>query len=92
MPASIKALDHWAIATRDERRCIAFYKGILGLKVGPRPKLTFQGVWFYSGDKPIVHVTSGCVRPRTNGCFRSHRFRDGGLPHGYGEEAARQRD
>ena len=70
MPASIKDLDHWAITTSDERRCIAFYEGILGLKVGPRPKLTFQGVWFYSSDKPIVHVISGrAVDPGQTGAF-----------------------
>jgi catechol 2,3-dioxygenase-like lactoylglutathione lyase family enzyme len=54
--ATIKGLDHWAILTKDEKKCVAFYEGILGLKIGPRPKLTFQGVWFYSGDTPIVHV------------------------------------
>jgi catechol 2,3-dioxygenase-like lactoylglutathione lyase family enzyme len=58
MPASIKGLDHWAILTSDEKRCIGFYRDVLGLKVGPRPKLTFQGIWFYSGDMPIVHVIS----------------------------------
>jgi catechol 2,3-dioxygenase-like lactoylglutathione lyase family enzyme len=58
MAASIKGLDHWAILTTDEKRCIGFYEGVLGLKVGPRPKLTFQGIWFYSGDIPIVHVIS----------------------------------
>jgi catechol 2,3-dioxygenase-like lactoylglutathione lyase family enzyme len=58
MAASIKGLDHWAILTSDEKRCTDFYEGILGLKVGPRPQLTFQGLWFYSGDVPIVHVIS----------------------------------
>jgi len=58
MTVSIRGLDHWAIVTKDEARCVAFYRDILGLKVGPRPKLTFQGVWFYSGDTPIVHVIS----------------------------------
>jgi hypothetical protein len=35
-----------------------FMKGCFGLKVGPRPQLTFQGVWFYAGQTPIVHVIS----------------------------------
>lgn len=56
--AVIKGLDHWAILTNDEEKCIAFYQDILGLKVGPRPKLTFKGTWFYAGDYPIVHVIS----------------------------------
>lgn len=58
MPTTIKGLDHWAILTGDEKRCIGFYRDVLGLEVGPRPKLTFQGIWFYSGDTPIVHVIS----------------------------------
>ena len=58
MSASIRGLDHWAIVTKHEGRCIAFYEGVLGLKIGQRPKLSFQGVWFYSGETPIVHVIS----------------------------------
>lgn len=58
MSVSIRGLDHWAIVTKDEARCVAFYQDILGLKIGPRPKLSFAGVWFYSGDTPIVHVIS----------------------------------
>jgi hypothetical protein len=58
MSVNIKALDHWAILTNDRNRCIGFFQDLLGLVVGPRPKLTFQGVWLYSGDTPIVHVIS----------------------------------
>jgi catechol 2,3-dioxygenase-like lactoylglutathione lyase family enzyme len=68
--ATIKGLDHWAILTSDEKKCVAFYEGILGLKIGPRPKLTFQGVWFYSGDTPIVHVISDReFQPGKTGAF-----------------------
>jgi catechol 2,3-dioxygenase-like lactoylglutathione lyase family enzyme len=59
MPPCIKGLDHWAILTNDEKRCIRFYQDVLGLKVGPRPQLTFPGIWFYSDDIPIVHVIVG---------------------------------
>ena len=58
MMAVIKGLDHWAILTKDEKKCTEFYQDILGLRVGPRPKLTFQGIWFYAGDYPVVHVIS----------------------------------
>jgi catechol 2,3-dioxygenase-like lactoylglutathione lyase family enzyme len=58
MSTSIRGLDHWAITTKDQDRCVAFYEGVLGLKIGPRPQLSFQGVWFYSGETPIVHVIS----------------------------------
>lgn len=58
MMAVIKGIDHWAILTKDEKKCTEFYQDILGLRVGPRPKLTFQGIWFYAGDYPVVHVIS----------------------------------
>jgi catechol 2,3-dioxygenase-like lactoylglutathione lyase family enzyme len=68
--AVIKGLDHWAILTKDEHKCVAFYRDVLGLKVGPRPKLTFQGIWFYSGDHPIVHVISDReFKPGQTGAF-----------------------
>ena len=70
MSASIKGLDHWAILTNDEKKCAAFYEGILGLKIGPRPKLTFQGIWLYSGDVPLVHVISDrAFQPGQTGAF-----------------------
>jgi catechol 2,3-dioxygenase-like lactoylglutathione lyase family enzyme len=58
MKAAIRGLDHWAIVTKNLSRCVAFYEHVLGLQVGPRPKLTFEGVWLYAGDYPIVHVIS----------------------------------
>lgn len=68
--ATIKGLDHWAILTSDETKCIAFYQDILGLTDGPRPKLTFQGIWFYSGDQAIVHVISDReFQPGKTGAF-----------------------
>jgi hypothetical protein len=36
----------------------ASIRTLLGLKIRPRPKLTFQGIWLYAGDTPIVHVIS----------------------------------
>lgn len=79
--ATIKGLDHWAILTSDERKCIIFYRDILGLEVGPRPKLTFQGVWFYSGDQPIVHVISDReFKPGETGAFDHIAFAMEGSP------------
>jgi catechol 2,3-dioxygenase-like lactoylglutathione lyase family enzyme len=70
MAAGIKGLDHWAIVTSDEGKCASFYQGVLGLKVGPRPQLTFKGLWFYSGDVPIVHVISDrAFQPGQTGAF-----------------------
>jgi catechol 2,3-dioxygenase-like lactoylglutathione lyase family enzyme len=70
MAAGIKGLDHWAIVTGDEAKCAGFYEGVLGLKVGARPQLTFKGLWFYSGDVPIVHVISDrAFQPGQTGAF-----------------------
>ena len=33
-----------------------FYEEIVGLRAGPRPALSFPGVWLYAGDQPIVHI------------------------------------
>ena len=35
---------------------IAFYTGILGLRLGPRPPFTFNGAWLYAGDQAVVHL------------------------------------
>jgi catechol 2,3-dioxygenase-like lactoylglutathione lyase family enzyme len=68
--ATIKGLDHWAILTTDEKKCVAFYQDILGLEIGPRPQLTFKGVWFYAGGHPIVHVISDReFQPGKTGAF-----------------------
>jgi catechol 2,3-dioxygenase-like lactoylglutathione lyase family enzyme len=70
MPTNIKGLDHWAILTNNEESCIRFYRDVLGLEVGPRPQLTFKGIWFYSGDRPIVHVISDrAFQPGQTGAF-----------------------
>ena len=70
MTAAIKGLDHWAIVTGDEAKCTSFYEGVLGLKPGPRPQLTFKGIWFYSGETPIVHVISDrAFQPGQTGAF-----------------------
>jgi catechol 2,3-dioxygenase-like lactoylglutathione lyase family enzyme len=58
MTLNIRGLDHWAIVTKDLPACVDFYEKVLGLMIGPRPKLSFEGVWFYAGDVPIVHVIS----------------------------------
>jgi catechol 2,3-dioxygenase-like lactoylglutathione lyase family enzyme len=78
---TVKGLDHWAILTKDEAGCVAFYEGILGLQVGPRPKLTFKGVWLYAGDTPIVHVISDReFVPGATGAFDHIAFAMEGAP------------
>ena len=35
---------------------IRFYRDVLGLTVGFRPKLDFPGYWLYSGGTATVHL------------------------------------
>ena len=36
----------------------AFYREVLGLRVGPRPAFDFPGAWLYAGDEPIIHLAA----------------------------------
>ena len=53
---AVIGLDHYALLSSDPGRSTRFYEDIVGLKVGPRPKLSFPGVWLYAGEVPIVHL------------------------------------
>ena len=61
-PASTMAvtgLDHYALLTTDGERTTRFYTEVVGLEVGYRPQLAFEGVWLYAGGQPIVHIIFG---------------------------------
>lgn len=49
-------LEHCLVLTDDLAATRAFYCGILGLHVGPRPPLGFAGDWLYLGNVPCVHT------------------------------------
>ena len=53
---AVTGLDHYALLSSDAERTTRFYEDIVGIKAGPRPNLSFPGVWLYAGDVPIVHV------------------------------------
>ena len=56
---AVVGLDHYALLSSDPERTTRFYTEIVGLRVGPRPELSFPGIWLYAGDHPIVHVIFG---------------------------------
>jgi catechol 2,3-dioxygenase-like lactoylglutathione lyase family enzyme len=60
---AVVGLDHYALLCSDAERTTRFYCDVVGLKVGPRPQLSFPGVWFYADDIPIVHVIFGKTIP-----------------------------
>ena len=60
-----------------------FYGEVLGLKKGPRPAFPFNGIWLYSGDDPIVHVSgrfpaNSIVQDKHNGSVDHIAFRAAG--------------
>jgi catechol 2,3-dioxygenase-like lactoylglutathione lyase family enzyme len=56
---AVVGLDHYALLSSDPQRTTRFYSDIVGLRVGPRPPLSFPGIWLYAGDQAIVHVIFG---------------------------------
>jgi catechol 2,3-dioxygenase-like lactoylglutathione lyase family enzyme len=60
---AVIGLDHYALLCSDPERTTRFYSEVVGLKVGPRPGLSFPGVWLYAGDHPIVHIIFGKTVP-----------------------------
>jgi catechol 2,3-dioxygenase-like lactoylglutathione lyase family enzyme len=60
---AVVGLDHYALICSDPQRTTRFYEQVVGLRVGPRPALSFPGVWLYAGDQPIVHIVFGKTVP-----------------------------
>ena len=52
----IVRLDHVTVCTRDMPRSVAFYRDIVGLEPGPRPRFSFDGAWLYANGVPVVHI------------------------------------
>jgi|HubBroStandDraft_6_1064221.scaffolds.fasta_scaffold343068_1 catechol 2,3-dioxygenase-like lactoylglutathione lyase family enzyme len=50
-------LDHYTIDVADLEESKSFYCGLLGLKDGYRPPLSFPGAWLYcENELPTVHL------------------------------------
>jgi len=52
----ILRFDHYAIRTERFDECRKFYCEILEFVEGPRPPLSVEGIWFYSGAAALVHI------------------------------------
>ena len=52
----LQRLEHFLVLTDDLAATSDFYCRILGLYVGPRPPLGFDGEWLYLGSVPCVHT------------------------------------
>jgi len=53
----IVGMNHFTVIAEDEAKSLAFYVGLLGLQVGPRPELGFPGAWLYAGGpQAVLHM------------------------------------
>jgi catechol 2,3-dioxygenase-like lactoylglutathione lyase family enzyme len=49
-------LEHYLVISDDIEATRRFYCDALGMRVGFRPELEFDGYWLYVGDVPCIHV------------------------------------
>jgi catechol 2,3-dioxygenase-like lactoylglutathione lyase family enzyme len=59
----IQRMDHFTVLSGDLDKTRDFYT-MLGLREGPRPNFRFPGIWFWSDDRPILHVIAGRPLPQ----------------------------
>ena len=57
----IVGMNHFTVIAQDRAATLDFYTGLLGLHVGPRPELGFDGAWLYaegagSNASAILHM------------------------------------
>ncbi len=50
-------INHILIRTTDLDAMIHFFEQVLALKNGKRPPFAFAGVWLWSDDKPLIHLS-----------------------------------
>jgi catechol 2,3-dioxygenase-like lactoylglutathione lyase family enzyme len=67
----IRHMDHCTVLTPNVEATREFY-GMFGLVPGPRPNLSFPGMWLYAGDRPILHVVTGRPMPKEPGGNLDH--------------------
>ena len=56
MAIEISNIDHVNVESDDIERSARFYREVIGLREGPRPKFDRPGYWMYADDKPVVHI------------------------------------
>jgi len=62
--AIIQSMNHFTVLSSDLDATRKFYGELMGLVEGKRPAFRFPGIWFYSGDTPILHVIAGRELPK----------------------------
>ena len=60
----IVGMNHFTVIAESEQETLAFYVGLLGLTVGPRPDLGFPGAWLHAGGpQAVLHLVFGRPLP-----------------------------
>jgi catechol 2,3-dioxygenase-like lactoylglutathione lyase family enzyme len=70
----IERLDHVNVRTSNLQSLVRFYTDVVGLRVGERPPLGFDGAWLYAGDAPVIHLVAAAEPPRPEGALRLEHF------------------
>ncbi|MBS0447374.1 MAG: VOC family protein [Proteobacteria bacterium] len=53
----IVGMNHFTAIAEDPQTTLDFYVGLLGLTVGHRPDLGFDGAWLYAGgEQAVLHL------------------------------------
>jgi len=70
-PIRVKQIDHVTLVSADLEKSVAFYSGMLGMEVVPRPDFPFPGRWLQAGSTQIhlneVSEEAGSSGVITNG-------------------------
>ena len=76
----IGGLDHINIETTQLESSVAFYRDLLGLRVGWRPPFDVDGAWLYADDQPIIHLAvRDSVHPPPTGAVHHISLKASGL-------------
>jgi len=59
----VHGLHHVNIETCKLEETRRFYEELIGLKVGPRPRLAFPGYWMYFENHPVLHLIEIAENP-----------------------------
>ena len=81
MSITVQGLDHFSVISSNPESTVGFYRDLLGLEEGPRPKLSFPGVWLYAASQPVLHVIfERPFAPGATGAFDHVAFAVSGSP------------
>lgn len=59
----VAEIHHVSINVSDTERALAFYHGVLGMELLPRPDFSFGGAWLDAGNGGQIHLIEGDVPP-----------------------------